>query len=110
MLDQNGGITTQGTLNEISLGPEFNLGMHNELRWKNDTIQRDMGSPPIDSHAVGVQVSELVSLPELYTDTRRQTGDSTVYGFYLNAAGWKSCAIFVASMVVFAFCDSFPSM
>lgn len=52
----------------------------------------------------------LISLPviETYIATRRQLGDSTVYKFYLASAGWKPATIFVASMIVFAFCDSFP--
>lgn len=42
--------------------------------------------------------------------TARRLGDSALYGFYAGAVGWSSLALFVASMGIFAFCSSFPSM
>lgn len=43
------------------------------------------------------------------TDKRRQIGDSAVYGFYLRSAGWKPTIIFLVAMLIFTFCDAFPS-
>ncbi|KAK6449569.1 hypothetical protein FP744_10005819 [Trichoderma asperellum] len=46
----------------------------------------------------------------LQADAARQMGDSAVYKFYLESAGWPTLIAFVVAIIVFAFCDSFPSV
>jgi ATP-binding cassette subfamily C (CFTR/MRP) protein 1 len=45
----------------------------------------------------------------LQTDAARQMGDSAVYKFYLESAGWPTIIAFTLGIIVFAFCDSFTS-
>ena len=50
-----------------------------------------------------------MQLAEVEADSARQMGDSAVYKFYAQSAGWFTMTTFVISICIFAFCDSFPS-
>ncbi|KAJ8097943.1 hypothetical protein POJ06DRAFT_260521 [Lipomyces tetrasporus] len=39
----------------------------------------------------------------------RQTGDFSVYSYYLRAAGWLNCLFFLIYVSILAFCFNFPS-
>lgn len=55
-------------------------------------------------------LQEYVNSAEAQAEAARQVGDAAVYKFYATSAGWPTLIKFVAAMVVFAFCDSFPSI
>ena len=42
-------------------------------------------------------------------DTSRQTGDVKIYLYYVKSVGWVASLIFVAAIIGFVFCTSFPS-
>jgi len=46
---------------------------------------------------------------EVQADSTRQLGDPKMYTFYARAAGRITLATFLVSMMIFAFCESFPS-
>lgn len=109
-LAANGTILEQGSFEKVCSQPGFTSG----ILLQSSSARPDDKRRDHSHHLPGTSAPEIQKLlpslaEETYNDTRRQTGDSTVYKFYLNSAGRKAPAIFVASMVVFAFCDSFPS-
>lgn len=57
-----------------------------------------------------VNPPDIMATAELQADAARQLGDPEVYKFYARSAGTVSLSIFVASMLGFAFCDSFPNI
>lgn len=57
-----------------------------------------------------VNPPDVMATAKLQADAARQLGDPEVYKFYARSAGPVSLSIFVASMLGFAFCDSFPNI
>lgn len=71
--------------------------------------REDKVADTLDAASSREPVENLLPKHEVPTDSARQTGDSAVYKYYIESAGWVAVIGFVVSMAVFAFCDSFPS-
>lgn len=71
------------------------------------TKNKRKSEPPTNSVSDAIAAAELTGA--LQTDAARQMGDSAVYKFYIESAGWPTIIAFTIGIIVFAFCDSFPS-
>lgn len=71
------------------------------------TKNKRKSEPSTNSAPDAIATAELIGA--LQTDAARQMGDSAVYKFYLESAGWPTIITFTVAIIVFAFCDSFPS-
>lgn len=71
------------------------------------TKNKRKSEPSTNSASDAIAAAELTGA--LQTDAARQMGDSAVYKFYLESAGWPTIIAFTIGIIVFAFCDSFPS-
>ncbi|KZL81674.1 abc transporter [Colletotrichum incanum] len=107
LLSEKGQISEVGTPAELSSKLETRqaemkgTGHHGSESGAQSTQRSGERAPP--SEAVVVDM-------EYQAQTARRLGDSAVYGFYARSAGWLPLVSFVLSMVVFAFCSSFPNI
>jgi hypothetical protein len=53
--------------------------------------------------------AELLNVTQTQADAARQVGDSAVYKYYATAAGYSHLIGFAVAILIFAFCDAFPS-
>jgi ATP-binding cassette, subfamily C (CFTR/MRP), member 1 len=103
-MDKDGGIEDEGNFEEVNAraGNTFDMALDVDNTRKNDPKkvlirERD---PTLSSRAPAINAE---------ADLSRQTGDSAVYKYYAKSAKLINSLIFISSMVVFAFCDAFPS-
>lgn len=67
-------------------------------------------SDSTDGHdSIAKEPEEENSIAEAEARKNRRTGDSSVYKYYIRSAGLLSPAVFITTMAILAFCDSFPS-
>jgi ATP-binding cassette, subfamily C (CFTR/MRP), member 1 len=50
-----------------------------------------------------------VTEEDIQAETNRRTGDAAIYLFYVRSVGWIATLIFVVSITIFIFGQSFPS-
>lgn len=55
-------------------------------------------------------VTEKVTEDDLQAETNRRTGDSAIYLYYVRAVGWIAAIIFIVSVTIFIFAQSFPTI
>ncbi|KND86897.1 Canalicular multispecific organic anion transporter 2 [Tolypocladium ophioglossoides CBS 100239] len=72
-----------------------------------DELRETHTNPGAESEAV---VQGVMQSAEVEADSARQMGDSAVYKFYAQSAGWFTMTTFIISICIFAFCDTFPSV
>lgn len=109
-MDANGRIVESGTAEEIAARPGNILDLGKNA--KNQAQENDAGSPILPTRRSDNEISSfaaVVPTTEFEADLSRQTGDSSVYVFYIRLAGWRASLSFLASMLIYAFCEAFPS-
>lgn len=50
-----------------------------------------------------------VTEEDIQAETNRRTGDVAIYHYYVKSVGWAAALIFMGSITIFTFCQSFPS-
>jgi ATP-binding cassette, subfamily C (CFTR/MRP), member 1 len=53
--------------------------------------------------------SGIVTEEDIQAEANRRTGDASIYLFYVNSVGWIATIIFIVSITIFIFGQSFPS-
>jgi hypothetical protein len=115
LLNEQGQLQYAGSVDELKRNIDFNwlLGDSAAQANKGERITKDKtkpkpsANPATDATAAALQEVDLTA--QLQADAARQMGDSTVYKFYIESAGWPTLITFIIAIIVFAFCDSFPS-
>lgn len=113
MLSEEGQLQYAGSVDGIKENPDFNwlLGdsaAETSKRSKDGIKKNKRKSEPTTNPATDAAAAADLT-GTLQTDAARQMGDSAVYKFYLESAGWPTLIAFVVAIIVFTFCDSFPS-
>ena len=113
LLDERGRVTYSGVPDSLRLDTRvsWTLNSSQDLRHYRNFAPLSIDSPQDEAASGYMTDTETLNTEKnvLEVDLSRQTGDTKVYEFYAKSAGWTNFAIFALSMVVFAFCDSFPS-
>lgn len=113
MLSEQGQLRYAGSVDDLKENPDFNwlmgdLAAQTSKGSKEGITKNKRKSEPSTNPAPDVvAATELTGA--LQTDAARQMGDSAVYKFYLESAGWPTLIAFTIAIIIFAFCDSFPS-
>lgn len=106
VLDDAGKMVEQGTFEEVNSRHGYISGLAlDQANWGRD----DKVNAVLDAVSSPESVEVLLPKHETPADSARQMGDSAVYKYYIKSAGGVAIVIFIISMAVFAFCDSFPS-
>jgi len=53
--------------------------------------------------------SNKVTEEDIQAETNRRTGDTAIYLYYVRSVGWVATIIFIVSITIFIFGQSFPS-
>ena len=96
LLDENGHATEQSPGQTSMLESQPTGSLEDEL--KN----------VLEAQIKSINTNTLTDL-DIKADATRQLGDSAMYKFYAQGAGWPALLMFCIAMCVFAACDSFPS-
>ncbi|KAL7924395.1 multidrug resistance-like protein [Trichoderma austrokoningii] len=114
LLSEQGQLRYAGSVDDLKENPDFNwlLGDSTTQTSKRskDGITKSKRKPEPSTNPAQDAVAAAELTGALQTDAARQMGDSAVYKFYLESAGWPTLIAFVVAIIVFAFCDSFPSV
>ncbi|KAL8329941.1 hypothetical protein RB597_005302 [Gaeumannomyces tritici] len=78
-----------------------------DLKDGRDTGVANDEKPGAQQQAIPTAIAGPLDSPD-QTDSTHHLGDSTMYLFYGEGAGWYTVAAFLVAMIVFAFCNSFP--
>lgn len=101
-LDSHGRIVEHGTFRELnSRGgyiSSFSLSVRDTSAYAEDS-----------EHNIPALAKEEALLIDELADQKRQTGDFTLYAYYLKAAGWLSSSLFLFYSCLLAFFETFPS-
>lgn len=113
LLNEQGQLQYAGSVDDLKENPDYKWLLGDSvakanIRSKEGIAKNKRKSEPSTNSAPdAVAAAELTGA--LQTDAARQMGDSAVYKFYLESAGWPTIIAFTIGIIVFAFCDSFPS-
>ncbi|KAK1241278.1 hypothetical protein MKX08_001252 [Trichoderma sp. CBMAI-0020] len=113
ILNEKGQLQYAGSVDGLKENPDFKWLLGDSAakasKRSNEGIAKNGHKPePSANQAPDAVAAELTGA--LQTDAARQMGDSAVYKFYLESAGWPTIIAFTIGIIVFAFCDSFPSV
>jgi hypothetical protein len=105
VLDKLGHVSEQGSFKALDAAggyvSSFGLGLP---EWKSK----------IDRPSVTDLAQQKPLLPSktdaIKEDPRRQSGDLSIYLYYIRSIGWLPTGIFLVAISGFVFCISFPSM
>lgn len=108
MLNAEGRIAEQGTFHVLSATggyvSSFNLPRPDWEYTVEESALKTVPKPTTADQNDTIQTSE-----DLEAEANRQTGDFSIYRYYLGAVGWLPILIFVVCISSFIFCISFPS-
>lgn len=120
VLNEQGQIQHSGSPDELRQNPDLRwlIGAGGEADTTTNISQKAARSdakraskkPKAGNESADAALQEISVAAEMQADGARQTGDTAVYKFYMESAGWKTLTIFIISIIVFAYCDSFPSI
>jgi len=109
VLDKSGKAIEQGTFPKLRTSSGFvsRLILHPEI------LDPHTGSPPIEENPSGTAP---VSIPKAFqgpsandiADLARQTGDISVYKYYLKSIGWKIALVNATGSLLYTFGNRFP--
>ncbi|EHK50430.1 multidrug resistance-like protein [Trichoderma atroviride IMI 206040] len=113
LLNERGQLQYAGSVDDLQKNPDFKRLLGDSttkaIKRSKEGITKNKRKPePLANSAPNAVAAELTGT--LQTDAARQMGDSAVYKFYLESAGWPTIIAFTIGIIVFAFCDSFPSV
>lgn len=112
-MNEQGQLQYAGSVDDLKENPDFKWLLGDSAAKANKRSKAGIAKnkrksePSTNSASDAVAAAELTGA--LQTDAARQMGDSAVYKFYLESAGWPTIIAFTIGIIVFAFCDSFPS-
>ena len=113
MLDQRGTIIEDGSFSEVSSRGTYLAGLTAQEE-AGDQSKREDITKQTSNVLANIELPKAVQavMPETGNAAvmNRQTGDTSVYGYYLRSAGLWGPIIFTSSMAIYAFCDSFPNV
>ncbi|RFU80509.1 abc transporter [Trichoderma arundinaceum] len=118
LLNEQGQLQYVGSVDELKQNSDLNWLMGdtnaqaNKGQQDNITRNKRKSKSPANqaTDAAAAVLQEVDLAAELQADAARQMGDSAVYKFYVESAGWPTLIAFIIAIIVFAFCDSFPSI
>lgn len=106
VLNAEGRIAEQGNFHVLSATggyvSSFNLPRPDWDYCVEESTLKTVPKPTADQNTI--QTSE-----DLEAEANRQTGDFSIYRYYLGSVGWLPIMIFVVCISSFIFCISFPS-
>ncbi|KAM0463152.1 hypothetical protein ACHAPV_003278 [Trichoderma viride] len=114
LLNDQGQLQYAGSVDDLKEKPDLkwllgdSAAKANKRSKEGITKNKRKSEPSTNSAPDAIATAELIGA--LQTDAARQMGDSAVYKFYLESAGWPTIITFTVAIIVFAFCDSFPSV
>ncbi|KAF2119372.1 P-loop containing nucleoside triphosphate hydrolase protein [Lophiotrema nucula] len=107
-LDSDGKITEQGTFDKLNRSGGY--VSHFDLPppdWDFMPEKHNYEAPPkYTERAVTNRVTE----EDIQAETNRRTGDAAIYLYYVRSVGWIPTIIFIVSITIFIFGQSFPSL
>ncbi len=110
VLDEHGHVAYEGpseeTLTKSSIPSSISTA--ETLKDFHSKAETDSGGPNIPANTTK-SLNQIGIKDSIESDTFRQTGDRTVYTYYLKSAGVQAPLIFIFSILVYAFCDSFAN-
>lgn len=113
MLSEQGQLRYAGSVDNLKENPDFSWLLRDPAAQASKrsregiTKSKRKLEPSTNPATDAAATADLTGA--LQADAARQMGDSAVYKFYLESAGWPTLIAFVVAIIVFAFCDSFPS-
>ncbi|KAF6795321.1 ABC multidrug transporter [Colletotrichum sojae] len=113
LLNERGQISEVGTPAELSSKIEAKLAVFKRtsgMKFASSSADITVAQRNGDESAQPASGEAAVVDMEYQAQAARRLGDSAVYGFYARSAGVWPLTCFVACMVVFAFCGSFPNI
>ncbi|TVY72155.1 ABC transporter atnG [Fusarium oxysporum f. sp. cubense] len=106
-LNKDGKISEQGTFSDLKDTDGY---VHSLLR---DRVHGGE-APTLETDDIKEQASKLAQAtpkqPANEEDTRRQRGDSTVYGYYFSSTGGLFMIVLLVLEIIWAFLESFPTI
>lgn len=109
-LDSNGTIAEQGDFEKLNhtggYVASFSLP---PAEWDYKQDEQEIADRAAAKPYVYKAYDPDSALEEAAADASRQTGDVSIYLYYVRSVGWFPTIVFVVSMTVFVFCTSFPS-
>ena len=96
-------ILEQGNLEQLN-----SRNTHSQAFVSRDHLQRLAEQAPVGALESGFPKGR-EKIDDNKLDLNRQTGDWTVYRYYLNSIGWDKTVILLAVIIIFVFGNEFPS-
>ena len=110
VLGKNGHVLEQGTFDDLNAQGGYvsslNLRMEKTLEAKTPKM---IGTQSTSSKST-ITATPSTSVLKTEDDMNRQTGDIAIYLYYVRSVGWPATIIFIAAIVIYVFCYSFPSI
>jgi ATP-binding cassette subfamily C (CFTR/MRP) protein 1 len=106
-LDKEGTIVEQGSFDKLntSSGYVSNFDLP-PPDWNFAPEKHVYEAPPRYTERAS---SNKVTEEDIQAETNRRTGDAAIYLYYVRSVGWIPTLIFIVSIVIFIFGQSFPS-
>ncbi len=106
VLSKNGTIAEQGTFEQLNrAGGYVSTFTLPPPTW--DYVAGSSSDVDLASYASNKPQQELTE-DSLVEDAARRTGDVAVYLHYVRSVGWAATWIFIISITIFVFCNTFP--
>ena len=113
VLGKNGIVVEQGSFNEVNAcgGYISNLNLRADTaaldfmsqKTSDPASQATALAPPKRSDSAAAIVDDINA-------SNRQSGDISIYLYYVRSVGWPATIIFFVAMSIFAFCYTFPTI
>lgn len=106
VLDKKGKVAEQGTFEQLnSSGGYVSTFILPPASW--DYLPEYSNELDLTSYSKNPAQQQMTE-DSLEEDAARRTGDVTVYLYYIRSVGWSAAWIFIISITIFTFCNSFP--
>ena len=106
VLDKNGTTAEQGTFEQLNNGRGYVSRLTlSPPSW--DYVPEYSNDLDLTSYSSNVPQQGMTE-DSLEEDAARRTGDVAVYLYYVRSVGWVATWIFIISITIFTFCNSFP--
>jgi ATP-binding cassette subfamily C (CFTR/MRP) protein 1 len=106
-LSKEGSISEQGTFDKLNAtgGYVANFDLPTP-DWDFAPEKHNYEAPPRYSERAN---NAMVTEDDIQAETNRRTGDVAIYYYYIKSVGWAAALIFMVSVTLFIFGQSFPS-
>lgn len=106
-LGKEGKIIEQGSFEKLNRSGGYVSGFDlPEPDWDFTPEKHVYEAPPRYTE----RVSERVTEEDIQAETNRRTGDAAIYLYYVRSVGWIPTLIFIVSITIFIFGQSFPTI